>query len=86
MAFPTAVNSQITDSVPQSNATQPGEIPAETMENLSQTATEQRNEAPGDAINRTQENSTSQAATTEGITTLYSIDTASEGIAPGRTI
>ena len=59
MAFPTAVNSQITDSITQANTKVLGDAPAIAMGNLYQ--------------------ATAQAATTMGVATLYSLDTAATG-------
>lgn len=82
MAFPTAVNDQITDSVTQANTKVLGEAPAMAMGNLYQaTAQALANAAHNATNNQEQSNVTAQAATTMGVATLYSIDTASTGIA-----
>ena len=82
MAFPTAVNSQITDSVTQANTKVLGDAPAVAMGNLFQaTAQALSNAAHNATTAQQQSNITAQAATTMGVTTLYSIDTASTGIA-----
>ncbi len=82
MAFPTSVNSQITDSVTQSNVEVLCLAPAMAMGNLYQ--------ATGQALGNAAHNSTSaqqqtgvtaQATTTMGVAVLYSLDTASTGIA-----
>lgn len=77
MAFPTAVNDQITDSVTQANVKVLGDAPAMAMGNLYQ-ATSQAlaNSAHNSVAAQQQVNMTAQASTTMGITTLYSIDTA----------
>ena len=79
---PTAVNSQITDSITQVNTTVLGDAPSVAMGNL-YVATSQAlsNAAHNATTNQQQVNITAQAATTMGVTTLYSIDTASTGIA-----
>jgi hypothetical protein len=79
---PTAVNSQITDSITQVNTAVLGDAPSVAMGNL-YVATSQAlsNAAHNATTNQQQVNITAQAATTMGITTLYSIDTASTGIA-----
>lgn len=80
MAFPTAVNSQITDSVTQANVQVLGAAPANAMGNLFQ-ATSQAlaNAAHNATAAQQQSNITAQAATTMGVATLYGIDTASTG-------
>ncbi|TDF35584.1 glycerol-3-phosphate dehydrogenase [Alteromonadaceae bacterium M269] len=82
MAFPTAVNSQITDSVTQANVQVLGDAPAMSMGNLFQ-ATSQAlaNSAHNATAAQQQTGLTAQAATTMGVTTLYSIDTATTGVA-----
>ncbi|SDH20768.1 Killing trait domain-containing protein [Pedobacter terrae] len=81
MAFPTAVNDQITDSVSQVNTKVLGDSPAMAMGNLFM-ATSQAlaNAAHNATTSQQQSNITAQAATTSGITTLYSIDTASDAV------
>lgn len=85
MAFPTAVNSQITDSVSQVNTKVLGDSPAMAMGNLFM-ATSQAlaNAAHNATTGQQQTNMTSQAATTSGITTLYSVDTASDAYGTAR--
>jgi hypothetical protein len=81
MAHPTPVNSQITDSVTQVNTKVLGDAPAIAMGNLFQ-ATSQAlaNAAHNATSSQQQSNITAQAATTMGVTTLYSIDTASDAV------
>jgi hypothetical protein len=85
MAFPTAVNSQITDSITQANTKVVGDSPAMAMGNLF-IATSQAlsNSAHNATANQQQVNVTSQASTTMGVTTLYSIDTASTAVGTAR--
>lgn len=81
MAFPTAVNDQITDAVTQSNVKVLGEAPAMAMGLLYQaTAQALANAAHNATTAQQQTNITAQAATTAGVTTLYSIDTASDAV------
>ena len=82
MAFPTSVNNQITDAVTQANVKVLGDAPAMSMGNLFQ-ATSQAlgNAAHNSTIAQQQTNVTAQAATTMGVTVLYSLDTASTGMA-----
>jgi len=85
MAFPTAVNDQITDSITQVNTKVLGDAPALAMGNLFViTAQALSNAAHNATHNQQQSYVTAQAATAAGVTTLYSIDTASSGIATTR--
>ena len=80
MAFPTAVNSQITDAVTQSNVKVLGDAPAVAMGNLYQaTAQALANAAHNATTAQQQTNVAAQAATTAGVALLYSLDTASAG-------
>jgi len=80
MAFPTAVNDQVTDSVTQANTKVLGDAPAIAMANLYQATAQALANAAHNATTAQQQNSvTAQAATTMGVATLYSLDTASTG-------
>ncbi|MHB8287061.1 MAG: RebB family R body protein [Caulobacteraceae bacterium] len=82
MAFPTSVNSQITDSVTQANTNVLGDAPAVAMGNLYQATAQALSNAAHNATNAQQQSYvTGQSATTMGVATLYAIDTASTGIA-----
>jgi len=82
MAFPTHVNSQITDSITQANTQVLGDAPAVAMGNLYQaTAQALANAAHNATMAQQQMYVTAQAATTQGVAMLYSLDTASTGIA-----
>jgi hypothetical protein len=82
MAFPTSVNDQITDSVTQANTSVLGDAPAIAMGNLYQSTAQALGLAALNATNAQQQsNMTAQAATTMGVSTLYSLDTAATGIA-----
>jgi len=82
MAFPTAVNDQITDSVTQANVNVLGDAPAMALANLYQATAQALSNAAHNATNSQQQSYvTAQAATTQGVATLYSIDTASTGMA-----
>ena len=82
MAFPTAVNSQITDSVTQANTQVLGGAAAIAMGNLYQATAQALSNAAHNATYAQQQSYvTAQASTTMGVSTLYSIDTASTGIA-----
>jgi len=85
MAFPTAVNSQITDSVTQANTKVLGDAPAVAMGNLYQATAQALSNAAHNATNAQQQSYvTAQAATTMGVATLYSIDTATDGVATAK--
>jgi len=80
MAFPTAVNSQITDAITQANVQVVGDAPAIALGNLYQaTAQALANAAHNATVAQQQNNITAQAATTAGVALLYSIDTAATG-------
>jgi hypothetical protein len=82
MSFSSTVNPQITDSITQANTKVLGDAPSIAMGNLFQaTAQALANAAHNATSSQQQTNITAQAATTMGVTTLYSIDTASTGIA-----
>ena len=82
MAFPTAVNSQITDSVSQVNTKVLGDSPAVAMGDLFVvTGQALANAAHNATTNQQNAVVTSQAATTQAVSTLYSLDTASTGVA-----
>ena len=85
MAFPTAVNSQITDSVTQVNTKVLGDAPAVAMGNLFQaTAQALSNAAHNATTGQQQATLTSQVANAQGVTTLYAVDTASAGVATAK--
>ena len=80
MAFPTAVNDQITDSVTQANTHVLGDAPALAMGNLYQGIAQALANAAHNATNAQQQSYvTAHAATTAGVATLLSIDTAATG-------
>jgi len=80
MAYPTAVNNQITDAVTQSNVKVLGDAPAMALASLYQaTAQALANAAHNATTAQQQNNVTAQAATVMGVATLYSIDMASAG-------
>lgn len=85
MAFPTAVNNQITDSVTQANTQVVAISPAVAMGNLYQaTAQALANAAHNATMAQQQMFVTAQAATTAGVALLYSLDTASTGAATSK--
>lgn len=81
MAFPTAVNSQITDAVTQANVKVLGDAPAIAMGNVFQATAQALANASHNATLAIQQSYvTAQAATTMGVATLYSLDTASTAV------
>jgi len=81
MAYPTAVNDQITDSVSQVNTKVLGDAPAVAMANLYIATSHALALAAHNATTTQQQsNITAQASTTMGVTTLYSIDTSSTAV------
>ncbi len=81
MATNTAVNNQITDSVTQVNTKVLGDAPAIAMGNLYQATSQALGLAALNATNAQQQsNMAAQATTTMGVTTLYSIDTATDAV------
>jgi len=76
MAFPTAVNDQITDAVTQSNVKAIGESPAYAMGTLYQTMAHSTGILFENAVAAQQQmNTLAQAATNQGVIQIYSIDT-----------
>jgi len=85
MSFPTAVNSQITDSVTQSNTEVVGSSPAIAMGNLYVATSQALSNAAHNATNNQQQSYvTMQASTTQAVSTLLSIDTATTGVATSQ--
>ena len=82
MAFPTAVNNQITDSITQANVEVLGTAPAVAMGNFYQATAQALSNSAHNATNAQQQsNVTAQAATTMGVATLLAVDTATTGLA-----
>lgn len=76
MAFPTALNSQITDSVSQVNTKVLGDAPAMAMGNLFVATSQALSNAAHNATNnQNQSYVTMQAATTQGVMALMTVET-----------
>ncbi|WP_063371388.1 RebB family R body protein [Pseudoalteromonas luteoviolacea] len=76
MAFPTAVNSQITDSVSQVNTKVLGDAPAVATGNFMIATSQALSNAAHNATVGQQNNAiTAQAALVQGVNTLYCVDT-----------
>ncbi len=80
MAFPTAVNSQITDSITQANTKVVGDSPAVAMGNFYVATSQALSTAAHNAAYGQQQSwVTEQTATTMGVSNLFCIDTAATG-------
>jgi hypothetical protein len=81
MADTTAVNSQITDAVTQSNVKVLADSPAYAMSSLYQTLAHSTGILFENAVAAQQlQNVTTQAATNQGVIQIYSVDTAAGGL------
>ena len=80
MAEPTSVNNQITDAVTQTNSKVVADAPALALANLFQATSQALANAAHNATNAQQQAYVAaQAATTMGVSTLLSLDTAATG-------
>lgn len=80
MAFPTALNSQITDSITQANTKVVGDSPAVALSNFYIATSQALSNAAHNATTAQQQATvTSLATMTQGIATVFSVDTASAG-------
>lgn len=80
MAYPTSVNNQITDSITQANTKVIGDAPAMSLANLFIATSQALSNAAHNATSAQQQTGiTMLASTTQGVATLYSVDTASTG-------
>ena len=76
MAFPTAVNDQITDAVTQSNVKVIVEAPAFAMGSIYQSMAHSTSILFENAVSaQQQQNTLSQAATNQGVMQIYTVDT-----------
>ncbi|MFC5873984.1 Killing trait domain-containing protein [Chryseobacterium arachidis] len=77
----TSVNEQITDAVTQSNVKAVGEAPAIALGNVYQTAAHSTGIMFENAVNnQNQQNILGQAATTQGVMQIYSLDTVADAV------
>ena len=80
MAFPTAVNSQITDALTQANLKVLGDAPAMALGNLYIATSQALSNAAHNATSGQQETGVaSRAAMTQSVATLLVLDTAAAG-------
>ncbi|WP_434657854.1 RebB family R body protein [Chromobacterium violaceum] len=75
MAFPTAVNSQITDAVTQSNVKVVGEAPAMAMGSIYQSLAHSSGILFENAVSAQQQTALAQAVANMGVMQVYSLDT-----------
>lgn len=81
----TTVNQQITDAVTQANVKVGAEAPAMAMGSLYQAMSHSTGMMFENSVNaQNQQNILSQAATTQGVMQIYSVDTISDAIAIAR--
>lgn len=79
------VNSQITDAVTQSNVKVVGEAPAMAMGTLYQSMAHSTGIMFENAVNaQNQQNILAQAATTQGVMQIYSVDTVADATAVAK--
>ncbi|PWN72331.1 antirepresssor protein RebB [Chryseobacterium phosphatilyticum] len=77
----TTVNEQITDAVTQSNVKVVGESPAMALSNVYQSAAHSTGIMFENAVNaQNQQNILTQAATTQGVSQIYSLDTIADAV------
>ncbi len=85
MATPTAVNDQITDSVTQANVKVLGDSPAMSISHLYQTLAHATGLSMQNSVSAQQQmNMASQAATVQGVSLLYTLDTAADSVATSK--
>ncbi|ASW73011.1 antirepresssor protein RebB [Chryseobacterium piperi] len=81
----TVVNEQITDAVTQTNVKVVAEAPAIALGNVYQTAAHSTGIMFENAVNnQNQQNILGQAATTQGVMQIYSMDTIADAISIAR--
>ncbi|MDR6546307.1 hypothetical protein J2810_002363 [Chryseobacterium rhizosphaerae] len=92
MALPTekagtTVNEQITDAVTQSNVKVVAESPAMALSNVYQSAAHSTGIMFENAVNaQNQQNILTQAATTQGISQIYSLDTIADAVSIAKVL
>jgi len=85
MAFPTAVNDQITDAVTQSNVKVLGDAPAYGMGALYQSLAHSTGILYENATSAQQQLAISaQAATNQGVIQIYSVDTMADAVSTAK--
>ncbi|AIU67187.1 glycerol-3-phosphate dehydrogenase [Vibrio coralliilyticus] len=85
MAFPTAVNSQITDSISQVNTKVLGDAPAVATGNFMLATSQALSNAAHNATTGQQNNGvTAQAALVQGVNTMFAMDVAAAAVGSER--
>jgi hypothetical protein len=85
MAYPTHVNSAVSDSISQVNTKVLGDAPAMAMGNLFVVTGQALSNAAHNATNNQQQSYvTMQSSTTQGVSSLLTMDTASAGTATSK--
>ena len=85
MAYPTAVNDQITDAVTQSNVKVLGDAPAMAMGAIFQSLAHSTGILYENAVSAQQQLAiSSQAATNQGVIQLYSVDTMAGAVSTSK--
>ncbi|PTL83718.1 RebB family R body protein [Vitiosangium sp. GDMCC 1.1324] len=85
MTTPTAVNGQITDAVTQSNVKVLGDAPALALGHIYQTMAHSTGLSFQNAVTAQQQlNMAAQAATVQGVSLLYTLATATDGVATSK--
>lgn len=83
MAFPTAVNDQITDAVTQANVKVVGDAPATAIGNLYQSLAHSAGILYENAVSSQQQLAIAdQAATNQGVIQIYSVDIGGQALGP----
>ncbi|PWN72333.1 antirepresssor protein RebB [Chryseobacterium phosphatilyticum] len=83
----TTVNEQITDAVTQSNVKVVGESPAMALSNVYQSAAHSTGIMFENAVNaQNQQNILGQAATTQGVLQIYSLDTIADAVSIAKVL
>ncbi|MEJ8674059.1 RebB family R body protein [Chromobacterium amazonense] len=83
MAFPTAVNDQITDAVTQANVKVVGDAPAVAIGNLYQSLAHSAGILYENAVSSQQQLAIAdQAATNQGVIQIYSVDIGGQALGP----
>ncbi|MBZ4415757.1 RebB family R body protein [Myxococcus sp. RHSTA-1-4] len=85
MATPTAVNDQITDAVTQANVKVLADAPALSLAHVFQTMAQSTGLSFQNAVTAQQQlNVAAQAATVQGVSLLYTVDTAADAVATSK--
>ncbi|MDN3692074.1 RebB family R body protein [Chryseobacterium tructae] len=83
----TTVNEQITDAVTQSNVKVVAESPAMALSNVYQSAAHSTGIMFENAVNsQNQQNILTQAATTQGISQIYTLDTIADAVSIAKVL